>query len=80
MKRGVAQLSLWQAQNWHSVIVSIILRANANPSLQRDNGATPLFMAAQEGHSDSVSILLQANANPNLQRDNGVITSYDSML
>ena len=49
--------------------ISTLLKANANPNLQADDGATPLYIAAQNGHSDAVSILLQANADPNLQAD-----------
>ena len=44
----------------HRAAVSLsLLHANADPNLQRDDGATPLLIAAQNGHSDTVSILIQ---------------------
>ena len=52
--------------------VNILLKANANPNLQKkDGGNTPLHMAARKGHSDIITNLLQANANPNLPSDDG---------
>ena len=52
-------------------IISLLLKANASPNLQHDEGTTPLYIASQEGHTDVISLLLKANANPNLQYGNG---------
>ena len=41
--------------------VTLLLKANANPNLQRDKtGATPLYIASQNGHTDTVALLLKA--------------------
>ena len=52
-------------QEGHTDIVSLLLKANANPDLHSDDGVTPLYMASQEGHADIVDLLLEANANVN---------------
>ena len=58
------------------MLIVFFLQGNANPHLQRDDGSTPLFIAAGNGLSDTVSILLQANANANVQKKNGVTPLY----
>ena len=42
------------AQKGHSDIVNILLQADANSDLQRDNVTTPLFMAAQDGPASTL--------------------------
>ena len=64
------------SHNGHTEIVSILIKANANPNLYLDDGATPLYIASQNGHTDINSLLLKANADPNLQCDNGAIPLY----
>ena len=51
--------------------VRLLLKANANPNYQAEDGLTPLYYAAQEGHSILVELLLQANVNINFQMNNG---------
>ena len=55
----------------HADIVSLPLKANANPNHHSYDGVTPLYIASQNGHTDIVSLLLKASANPNLPKDNG---------
>ena len=47
--------------------VVLLLKANANPNLQMDNGATPLHIASMNHNTDAITLLLKANANPNLR-------------
>ena len=51
--------------------VSQLLKANANPNLQADNGTTSLYFASEIGHAKIITLLLKANADPNLQRKTG---------
>ena len=46
---GVTPLSM-ASQNGYTDIVSLLLKANANPNLHRNDGVTPLFIASQFGH------------------------------
>ena len=39
------------SQYGHTDIVSLLLKANANPNCQMDDGSTPLLYASQQGHS-----------------------------
>ena len=57
-------------------MVALLLKADANPNLQVNDGCTPLYIASQNGHTDTVALLLKANANPNLQKDNGATPLY----
>ena len=50
-------------------IVSLLLKPNANPNLQRISDATPVFITSQKGHTDIVSLLLKADAKPDLLQD-----------
>ena len=57
--------------NGNSDVVSILLKANANPNLRRDDGETPLMVASKYGYFAIVVLLLNADANPNHQNDKG---------
>ena len=59
--------------------VSQLLKANADPNLQCDDGstsATPLYIASKMGHTTTISLLLKFNADPNFQRDDGATPIY----
>ena len=63
----VPHLSSLQVRNGHTDIISLLLKADADPNFSPDNGVTPLYLASQNGHTDIISLLLKANADPNLQ-------------
>ena len=68
----VLHLFSWQASlDIYTDLVTFLLKANANPNLHRDDGATPIFKTSQKGHADIVNLLLRANANSNLHSDDG---------
>ena len=48
----------------HSDVVSMLLKANDDPSIQSNNGVTPLFIASQEKHFSVVSLLPKNNFDP----------------
>ena len=50
---------------------ALLLKANANPDLQRDDGITPLYIASYKGNNKIISLLLaEANADPNISQNN----------
>ncbi|CAE7771794.1 Ankrd17 [Symbiodinium sp. CCMP2592] len=51
------------AQNGHTGIVGMLLKANASTDVRSLDGATPLFKAAQNGHQEVVVPLLQHRAD-----------------
>ena len=51
----------------HADIVSLLLKANADPNLQSKSGSTPLMPASARGCSQIVQLLLTSGADPNLQ-------------
>ena len=55
------------SRDGHTDTVALLLKANADPNLQENNGCTPLYIASVNGHTDTVALLLKANANPNLE-------------
>ena len=55
----------------NSKAVNVLLKANTNPNIPGQDGATPLHFASHHGHCNIVGMLLNANANPNLQKANG---------
>ena len=59
------------SEEGHTEVVSLLLKANADPNIQTEKGASPLFIASQEGHTEIVSLLLKANADPNIQIEDG---------
>ena len=65
----------YAASNIHLKILRCLIQSNANPNIQNQDGATPLFILCSHGASYSennilvemVNILLKANADPNVQ-------------
>ena len=53
------------SQNGNTETASLLLKANANPNLHRDDGVTPLYTASPNRNT-------KVNANPNLYRDDGL--------
>ena len=51
-------------QYGHSIVVSLLLKANANINSISCNGWTPLMKAAYHGHCNIVELLLTSTANP----------------
>ena len=51
--------------------LSMLLEAGANPNIQNESRATPLFTAARDGEKDVVRLLLRHGADPNLTLDSG---------
>ena len=62
--------------NGSAAVASLLLKAKANPNLQRRNGTTALYLASQNGHSAVVSLLLKAITNPDLQSNNGATAMW----
>ncbi|XP_071950050.1 uncharacterized protein [Antedon mediterranea] len=54
------------AQNGHTDVCTILLKAGAKFDLPRNDGWTPLHSAAINGHTDICTILLKAGANLDL--------------
>ena len=48
------------SQDGHTDTVALLLKSNANPNLQKDNGTTPLYIASQNGHTNTVALLLKS--------------------
>ena len=64
------------SQNGHSEVVSILLKANADPSIAESDGWTPLIIASQNGHKDTVDLLIDAKAGVNVQANDGKTALY----
>ena len=54
------------------VDVAKVLQHEADPNKPKDNGFTPLLMAAQNGFVDVAKVLLEHEADPNMPRDDGL--------
>ena len=64
------------SQNGHSEIVSILLRANADPSIAKKHGWTPLMIASQNGHKETIDLLIDAKSDVNVQANDGMTTIF----
>ena len=49
----------------------VLMEAGADANKARDDGVTPLYIAAQKGHDAVVRALLEAGADVNTAWDNG---------
>jgi ankyrin repeat protein len=59
---------LWCAcVSGHTEIVTMLLKAGADPDKQANDGWTPLHVACWKGHTEIVTMLLKAGADPNKQ-------------
>ncbi|MDR1123820.1 MAG: ankyrin repeat domain-containing protein [Elusimicrobiota bacterium] len=59
------------ANHGRKEIVSMLLKAKANPNLQSSDGSTALIIASFREGKEIVSMLLNAGADPNLQKSDG---------
>ena len=55
----VQHLSILPVSKVRTDTIALLLKANANPNLQKDDGSTPLYIASQNGHTDTVALLLK---------------------
>eukprot|EP00170_Pyropia_yezoensis_P001249 contig_5518_g1253 len=55
----------------HEAVVAAVLDAGADGGLPRNDGVTPLIVAAQEGHGGVVRLLLQAGVEASVTAANG---------
>lgn len=69
-KDGQSPLYL-HASNGHSACVRVLLEHKANPDNGKDNGWTPLLIAARNDNYDCVVMLADAGANLNAQPNAG---------
>ena len=60
------------SSNSHIQVVKLLLKENADPNLQNQNGETALMVASQQNHFKVVELLLKERANPNLQNQEGL--------
>ena len=63
---------MWACFNKSYKAVALLLKANANPDLQRFDGLTALNIASQLNLPSITKALLEANADPNIQSDDGI--------
>lgn len=61
----------FHASNGHSACVRALLEHQANPDNGKDNGWTPLLVAARNSNHDCVVMLVEAGANLNVQPHSG---------
>jgi hypothetical protein len=61
----------YAANNGHTDIVELLLKAGANPNGKDDAGETPLHSAVMEGKQDVAARLLDKGADVNAQDDQG---------
>ena len=52
-------------------VVQLLLAAKADPDKAKDDGITPMILAAQEGHADALQLLLAVKADPDKARNDG---------
>ena len=64
------------SKNGHSEVVSMLLKAKADPSIAESDGWTPLMIASQNGHKDTVDLLIDAKADINVQNNNEATALY----
>ena len=64
------------AQNGHHKVVEILVAAEVDLNLPRDDGSTALYMAAQKGHHKVVKILVAAGADLNLTLKGGATAFF----
>ena len=62
---------MYASVNGHSVVVELLLNAQANPNIEHSGGLTALMFACEKGHSKVVELLLNRKANPNIQDSDG---------
>jgi ankyrin repeat protein len=60
---------MFAVSHGHEEASTLLLNANANPSLKDEEGRTALYHAASKGHVAAMQILLKTN--PDLIRSNG---------
>ncbi|MFI6284726.1 ankyrin repeat domain-containing protein [Streptomyces sp. NPDC051018] len=56
-------------------VVSVLLRAGADPSLPRPDGWTPLMLASHDGRIDVTRALVEAGADVSASKDDGTNTA-----
>ena len=52
-------------------VVGALVQASENVNQARDDGGTPLYIAAEKGHEAVVRALIELGADVNKARDNG---------
>uniref|UniRef100_A0A1X7VJ57 Uncharacterized protein n=1 Tax=Amphimedon queenslandica TaxID=400682 RepID=A0A1X7VJ57_AMPQE len=55
----------------HYQVVELLLKANADPNIQKKDGQTALMLASQSGHTESIELLLKAGADPDIKEEDG---------
>ena len=59
-------------RNRHTNVVNLLLQANANPNLSKDDGSSPIVIACLIRHSQIIQLLLTSGADPNVQTSSGM--------
>ena len=77
---GTAGRDGFDLGNARAKIMRLLVGAKADPDKARDDGTTPMFMAALNGHADAIQLLLGAKADPDKARDNGTTPMYLSLI
>ena len=72
VRQNIDKTALMAASfNNHYQVVELLLKANADPNIQKKDGRTALMLASQSGHIESVELLLKAKADPNVKEEDG---------
>lgn len=65
---------MWACLDGNAEVVTVLLKAGANPNSKNEDELTALMYAAQNGDEEVVKVMLKAGADPNLAGSNPKVT------